>query len=859
MSRRLTPRHENAPPTLPSPSRGEGKGGGGFSYFLSRAIKQNKAILFLGAGFSTGAANCFSNPIPSGNDLALLLWEFLGYSDTFDGTDLPTLYEAALKSHKGLAALRVLLEEQLLAQSIPSWYGVIRKIFWNKIYTTNVDNVVEQVYQSQTDEPNLETIVAPRQDYKERDQFMSSIQFIKLSGTLPGPPNELTFSTRQYARRSSEHDTWYDHFVRDYSTHVTLLIGTNLAEPLFWQYVEARDKRFQETSEHRPRSFLVCPRISPPKKDIISGLNIVGVEATAQQFLEWLEETLQPFQSRYEVLQTVAPSLAQVLQADVQPLSGSQRRRIERFYACFDPVVIPTPNASHRKLYLLGASPDWQDLAHEFDAPRSISQAIHEAVRTEYSRTDLITCFAILGSAGCGKSTILKRLALSLVAEGHPVFFCTSENLPRNQDLVGALEFFLKRAILVFDNADLAFGWFAGSLAELARLERPPLIIIASRTNRYDRRSSVIENQIQVRPYHVPQLERAEIDSLIAILERNNLLGRLRGMTTNQRRAEFEQRAQKQILVAMREATQGPGFNEIIKGEFNELAPQEAKILYLCAALPTAAGFRLSKQQLLGCAEEPPSIALDLITRTLRDIVIPTSEQPDLLHVRHAVIAEYVLNAVAPRGLLREAYVRLLKVLANDLGSDRASRAFRLYRRIVNHDGIYRRFLNNLVEARAIFESIQDWFSSDPHFWLQFGSLELEYGELAFASNYIDQAESLAPSDSFILTAKAHLNLRKAICSEGSADAAELWRQGYAALVDQIRQRGATEVHPFHILGSQTITYVKRCLNSFDEKKQLMEGSIKLVEAGVRAHPRSELGRLLDDMKRTYLELAIPG
>jgi hypothetical protein len=90
---------------------------------LLGAVRSNRALLFLGAGLSAGATNCAGNPIPNGGELARILWRYLEYDGDFDGTDLPTLFDAALKSPKGHAELRRVLETNLLCASVPSWYG----------------------------------------------------------------------------------------------------------------------------------------------------------------------------------------------------------------------------------------------------------------------------------------------------------------------------------------------------------------------------------------------------------------------------------------------------------------------------------------------------------------------------------------------------------------------------------------------------------------------------------------------------------------------------------------------------------------------------------------------------------------
>ena len=272
----------------------------------------------------------------------------------------------------------------VLCDAVPAWYHTIARVFWYRIYTTNVDNLVEVAFSRAKNAPNLDKIVAPTDDFRERDQFLRSIQLVKLNGSLPGSPKDITFSWRQYGRRLGEHDTWYDHFVRDYCTHITVLIGSELNEPLLWQYIEARERKPARQVEHRPDAFLVCRRISIAKRAALRDMNIVAVEANAGDFLVWLHQKLGNFMTREEMLREARPELAAMFEAGAAALPKSQQERLEAFYECFRPVHLPKPQASHRKFYLLGASPDWQDFAHDLDAPREINQRLAATVRDHY-------------------------------------------------------------------------------------------------------------------------------------------------------------------------------------------------------------------------------------------------------------------------------------------------------------------------------------------------------------------------------------------------------------------------------------------------------------------------------------------
>lgn len=558
--------------------------------------------------------------------------------------------------------------------------------------------------------------------------------------------------------------------------------------------------------------------------------------------------------TREDTLRVARPELSAALEKDVQNLPGRDRRRIEDFYSSIKSVRIETPDPSHRKLYLLGSEPEWQDFAHNLDAPREITLKVLDEARSSYVKDEASSPIVVLGSAGCGKSTIIRRVALNLSTEGYPVFFLEREPPSRAEDAAKVIDNFDRRAILVIDNVDLLLRWCADLLRAVH--ERRPLLLLAARTNRYDRYAGELAGLTSVNEIPIPHLTSPDIDSVIGVLERNHLLGRLRNMTEAARRREFEQRAQKQILIAMREATEGKGFDEIIENEFQELTPVETKILYLCAAIATAARSYLTLDQLVACSEESPAGTLEIINRNLRDIVIKR-EEPNSLSLRHYVIAELMCERKAPKSILRDAYIRILAVLSHDppRPANRASRVLTLYRRTINHEAICRRF--EVADARLIYESLRDRFSDEAHFWLQFGSLELTQGELQLARNYIAQAESLAPNDDYIQTTKAHLLLRAACEADSVAEGNQLWSEGEALINEQIERRGKIDPHAYHIFGTQALDHAAK-IPDRNVRREIIETAKGVVAEGRRNHPRSpELKKLEGEIVSAYLSLAL--
>lgn len=828
--------------------------------YLIRALGRNQVVLFLGAGFSSEAKNKINNKIPSGRNLSEIIWRFMGYPGDYDNTSLAEMYEAMMKSGKTHASIRNLLEENLLCKSMPEKYNSLCIPYWHRIFTTNIDDLLEEIYK-RIGNIQTEILAYPSDDIGERDQFLDKIQLVYLNGRLPCQPNEVTFSYTQYASAATKIQPLYDEFVRNYSSHPTIFIGTQLNEPIFWQYVELRGERFPKSSEYRPKSFLICPSISPVKIDQLSKYNIEPIVGTTLDFMDWIKKISPKLPSKIDIIKAISPNIIEVLET-IKP----EKRfldNVKLFSETFVKVPMSRPVSKDRSLYLLGASPRWEDILQKQDAPRTITDDIQKYIKEKITEENKIHVIAILGSAGCGKSTVLRRLGINIASVGRSVYLTNSEYLPTSNVISSTITYIDDKILLLFDNSEIILNQLPNIISELSKIEKPPLIIFAARTNDFDRIWSRLRDPLEIKEFHIPNLDDIEINNIIKVLEENGLLGELRGLTAKQRIDVFKAKANKQILVAMREATSGKGFDEIIEDEFIKLVPEETKILYLCTALATESGYRITKEEFIACSHLPSSEAINILNRNLRDIVLSLGPSNEWLLLRHRLIAEHVIDKSAPRPLLREAYARILRVMASKIyNKNWRSRDFRLYRYLINHKMIYKRFHNDIDEARSIYSVLVSYLGNNSHFWLQYASLELEGigGNLEFAENYILQAESLDEKDIYIRNTKGNLFLKKAI-EAGSYEMAIKHRDiGSQILEEQIHRSMYQDEYAIHIYCSHRYNWARKWLIDLPEEQKIeFEKLKKDITKACDANPRlHRLRELRENIERAYLLSAVP-
>lgn len=823
---------------------------------LLAALRTNRCMLFLGAGCSSGALNRTGQPLPGGSDLARLVWAWAEFEGEYDGSHLSVTFPSAIATGKPLDGLRHLLDTHLLATSVPAWYDAFGRIFWRRIFTTNVDNVIEIVYSRMPDSPALELIVAPDDDFRERDQFLRSIQYVKLHGSLPSDPRHLTFGVIETGTRANAREDWWHHFVRDYMLFPTVFIGSELDEPLFWQALAARGVR-GNNPELRPRSYLVIPSISPAKRPLLEAYNITHVSAKAEQFLAWLvaQGTLP---SRADVLATVSPDSMEVLAHSTSD-RGTQEL-IEGFLSTFQrvPTNISTGSASARA-FLRGAPPTWTDIAIHADAPLQLVRDTQALVEEAFQRAGEHSLIVLLGEGGAGKSTALMRTGVNVALAGHLVFYSDGATRPDIAVIFNGLRALNRKVCLLIDNAALVGPLFPDLVAALKALPYPPVILAAARYIPFEQRLRELLVNLSYSEVQIGPLTDGDIDALIAALDRHNQLGHLVSLTPDERRYEFKQRARKQLLVALREATEGRGFDEILQNEFAELTEREPRILFLCGALATAQLVDLTRGQLLSCAEVSPAAALRMLARDLRGMLTEIDGR-DTVAVRHPVIAEYILTRVAGKEEVMEAYRRVLLALSRDIypGAGRKSRSWRLFVRLINHDAVYDLFGEDIDYARGVYELTASAFASDGHFWLQYANLEVDHGVPAFGRPLLANAEGLLGQTDLVMNTRAHLMLREALTVGSYNEASRLRTDAVELLRFQMEKAKQDDEYPYHVYLTHMLSWIRRWAPDREARKQDLEELLALADSVCKRMPgNTRLKGVRDAVFKEYLGLAL--
>lgn len=831
--------------------------------YLKRVISNNQALLFLGSGFSRDAKNKLDEYFPTGLELGRKIWKFLGHNESYDNTPLPEMFQAFLNAGIRKETKMEFLNNNLLSGSIPDEYNNLVLPYWYKVYTVNIDDILFKLFQKKN--KVIKELVFPKDEFSERDQSLIKTQVVYLHGKLPCMPDEVIFSTQQYAKSQLVNQPLYSQFVYDYAVLPTIFIGTDLNEPLFERYIEAREGRFG-SRELRPKSFLITPSLSPIKIDNLkSYYNVHHVTGTTKDFLLWLGSIKSELPEREEILRRNNPNVLKIW--DFANIPGMKIKSLDEFAKSF--IRVPKDNTKiiQRSGFLLGTSPRWNDIVCELDIPRTLTKEIYNVIEEtleKKSASEKMTVINIVGYAGAGKSTILKRLGFTLSQNGHTVFLTYSDYIPKVEEITNVLSLINDRVILLFDNAKNVLSQLTQLLQGINEyVSVQPIIVLAIRSNYVDKLNYYLDPEVvNILNFNIPNLDDTEITNLIGKLDQNNLLGVLKGKTQKERFLEFKNRANRQILVAMKEATNGKSFGEIIEDEFHNIMPEEARRLCVCIALNTELGFTNSKQDLIGFSKVSHNEVLNYLETVLQGTIIWTGTN-DRFMLRHRIIADYIIKNCVSLETLKDSYIRVLSVLAPELKKNQGnSKNFLLYKSLINHQILYQRFKQSVEQAREVYDSISKYFNDDAHFWLQYGSLEVEGrgGNLLLAENYLSQAESLAPAYNYIQNAKCNLYY-KLSCVQNEISNAYHYKDKADLMAQKLLLTiGRNDPHIYHIYCRGRYNFITRWIKDKKEKRQDLSDLKKSIKTAIQLHPRDKrLDTAYNAINRAYLNLSLDG
>jgi Flp pilus assembly protein TadD len=833
--------------------------------FLVTQVQDGKVVLVLGAGASFGAIDSAGNGPPDGRALARLLADrFLG--GAFHDAALSQVSEYAI-SESSLAEVQEFIRITFEPFEPAVFHTLVPKFRWFGLATTNYDRLIEKAYARdrsalQRVQPVIDN-TDPLQDFL-RDP--DNVVLLKLHGCISRTANQecpLILTTDQYVQHRRGRSRLFDTLQEWGFERPLVFVGHSI------QDIDLRALLMELGSigERRQRFFVVAPDVSPVVQRFWETKRISALEGTFGDFLQALDARVpastrplarlrrtdapHPIAERFRSRDFVmSPSLQLFLNNDVEFVRGAATEAMD---------------ARH---FYRGMNSGWSPIEQALDVRRHLADTVlsdivlADAGDHPSSGAEFVL---IKGHAGAGKTVLLRRLAWDTAHDYNGLALLLK---PQGELRSAAIRELLsatdERIYLFVDDAGDRARQLASLHRDLGRDGHRLTAFLAERINEWNVVGGAADEVI-ASEYVVQYLETDEISKLIALLERHRALGNLQQATALERVAAFEQRAGRQLLVALHEATLGRPFEDIIADEYENIVPAEAREMYLTVCLLNRLNVAVRAGLVARLHDIPFSFFEERFFKPL-ELVVQTSYDPLLRDhtyaARHPHIADIVFQrALSDVDLRLDKYLRCLAALNLEYSTD--EKAFRQMVR----GRIVADLFPDPAMARQVFRTARASVGDDAFLLQQQALYEMNsaQGDLAAAGELLDMAARRAPDDSSIKHSRAEHLIRLADVARTPLEREQRLREA-SRLASSLRlERGARTAgsYSFHTLAKVGLRRLEALVSDSDNvSTESLSSAIRSIEDiladGLQHYPgdsyllsaEAELATLLKDSQR---------
>jgi tetratricopeptide (TPR) repeat protein len=390
----------------------------------------------------------------------------------------------------------------------------------------------------------------------------------------------------------------------------------------------------------------------------------------------------------------------------------------------------------------------WGCILQNLDARRSFSDSVLvDAVLLAEENRRTSELFMLKGPAGNGKSVSLKRIAWEAgVTYDQLALYPASPAGLRIEPLAEIHRLTGKRIFLLVDRVALVRNELRDLLLASRARSIPLSIIGAERDNEWNIYCEQLEPFVR-QEFPVRYLNEREIGELLGLLERHNALGLLKDRAPEDRIYAFTKSAERQLLVALHEATLGIPFEEIVVDEFRRIEPAVARSLYLdiCALHQFGAQVRaglISRASGIGFQQFQAEFLKPL--ENIIHIVNDGHSRDVYYRSRHQHVAEIVFSRALPAAEDKfDLLARVLKAINVDYSSDRET-----FSRLIRGRGIAEIFPSADL-GRLFYDRVQEAAPNDPFVSHQRAVFEIHHpgGSLVLAEAAAARAFELNPNN----------------------------------------------------------------------------------------------------------------
>lgn len=731
---------------------------------LKRILIYENPILFTGAGFSLGAKQSNGKSIPSGKQLKNdIIVNLLKYSDkTEEYNELQDANLADICEMCDTYAPNRLEDflTDIFSNCIPmDFHKIICKYKWKRIYTTNIDDVVENILTNAK-------IVVQNLSRPKTTNTTNRIEYIKLHGCVRNPSMGYVFSAKNYIDSMlKSRDYRFNLFGQDIQYEHFIFIGTDYNEINLDYYLKLYENSYSQST--KGTLFFINPSPNIIFQNKIKKIGGHIITWTAEDFAAFLEK--------------------EILDESNDIKSGN----LDGFYILNDKINDLKKYKAYRSNLYLGNFPTWLDIFHDWDF---INKDVDETFLSYYAhitkRNIRHSIFAITGKSMSGKSIYLKRLGLFLYQEGFQVLEFRGKTFDCFSILTFCKDRKIDRLCLIVDNASYYYGALK-TLLNIFPTYSQLLILSASRPYFHNRKKY---NIITEEFYECNIQNEINRDFAIEIehkLYDKGYLGFLKSMNKDERIKNIQ--LSNDVSNVLFNITYGKGFYSRFKSNFqsrfSSMVDGKDLLIYI------------SMFQQLDLSYLPLEIVTLIFQNSTKLVLKEVDDfikfnENNGISIRNSFLSKLVIQQTSPNQLLS-----LIKEILINI-SPQVTENLHTYWNEIEATLMKEKLLRKKLKLSTssiknmLFE-IQSYYNENYNYWIQVGISEQMENEFEKALNHFQQAEALNPNSYMVQNAIARNFLKQANSCKTFDNAFPYFEEGEIRMLKLIKEREEFQVKAF--------------------------------------------------------------
>lgn len=729
-------------------------------FLLEDAVKNGRALLFLGAGASKECKNARGETPPNADQLRdIISKKFMG--KLMPKRNLMSVAEMAIDNGSGYSLVFDAVASAFDGFETSAAHRLVADFQWRAIATTNYDLFLERAYSdSKTRRQVLIPFVKDDEPVDERMRAVTNpLEYLKLHGCFNHRLDKdipLVLSWEQYAKYSTNRRRLFGRLEHLSHECPVVFIGYGMADS------HIRDLVYRLDIQNRPRWYIVDPSAEEEDIKFWSTKNFEVLNCSFHTFIDALDQSIP------KLMRFLAPS-KETIDFPLRTFYVSQdAQESDHLRSSFskDLTFVHASMAFSEQTpqqFYAGYDTGWGGILNRFDARRKVTDdLLFKALLENEQPTDPVF-FLLRGPAGAGKTIALKRAAFDAATASKALVLWLEESGQLRADVLIELHELVKRPIYLFvDQIALQIRKLVPFMRTMKARRIPLVLIGAEREADWNTYCGELE-KVQVPQFlRVGTLSSGEVGLLLDLLGRHGCLGELKHKKRVDQVEAFMgvEHANKQLLVALHVLTRGYPFEKIVLDEFNRV-PEKARKLYLDIAsmhqfaVPVRAGTisRISGIRYNDYKDE--------FFGPLKDMVIVEEDKyGDFAYkTRHANIAAMVFSQVCDDDPSKAAqFIRLIQGLDVGYSSDK-----RTLEGICHGRTLAGQFLQ-AGEAREIYTAATQAAPNQAYLYQQWAIFETTHaqGDILDAEKLAENASIMDPKSTIFIHTQAEVARKRA-------------------------------------------------------------------------------------------------